>query len=47
MKNPLQNNAQQQNSMSKDEDKIDTLRARLPAQITDDVVRLMLLVQRH
>ena len=34
---------QQMNSMSKDEDKIDyaTLRARLPAQITDDIVRLI------
>ena len=34
---------QQMDSMSKDEDKIDyaTLRARLPAQITDDIVRLI------
>ena len=34
---------QQIDSMSKDEDKIDyaTLRARLPAQITDDIVRLI------
>ena len=34
---------QQLDSMSKDEDKIDyaTLRARLPAQITDDIVRLI------
>ena len=34
---------QQLDSMSKDEDKIDyaTLRARLPQQITDDIVRLI------